>query len=508
MRLLAAVVALSCVAGCEKDRGKPAARPRSLLLDYTRADSHAMDGVKAFATTVNPLAAFAVDEGRVLDGAAPALGMMKIAGIDRDAPVHLLLADAGHGIGVVLVAKVSDAKAFESARGQNATIEQHDGWAVIGRDATAVHEIAPYALSTLASAPAPKRPSATIYLSRLVELNPDAIAAMRARVAGPSGTSPQFASIMTGYVDGLVAMAKDTDELRMTLDATSEHMDLDLVAAAKPGSDLGKLAALQQPSDFALLAKLPDGLAAVRIAGRFAFGPYHDGFVRMMTQLYGPPGSPVASAIASIIDGTTGDGAVYVEMSSRGFTFGQLVPVKDRATTETAIARVAEGLATPQTFTYQAMSTTFAATPGTTQYDGVTLHGMEISYDASAAPSAGRATVAAMSPGGKQHTRVGVVDSTLVLAMSPDADSEIAHAIDALRGKAQGFTPSPLAAQLLDAARARKDSFVMMMELSAIKAMLGRPGGDPAPLLVSAGASDGNFRIHVALPSASVRAMQ
>src|SRR5262249_34884706 len=143
------------LASCEQAHGTPSPRPASVIADFTRGSRHATDGVRAF---VGAVSAMTLDEDHVLSLVTARLGLVKLDGIDRDAPLHLLVVD-GKPAELVLLAKVADAAKLETGKTPHVTIETRDGWAAIGRDAQAVHAVAPYALSALVDQPPADQPT-------------------------------------------------------------------------------------------------------------------------------------------------------------------------------------------------------------------------------------------------------------------------------------------------------------------------------------------------------------
>ena len=495
--LLAAAVAFACMAGCERDRGKAAPRPPSVVVDIARANSHSGDGLKAFMAAVRPMVP--VDEAMLLSLASGKLGLVNVDAIDRSAPLHLLVVDDGSSRQLVLVAKIADAKALDEAKTQHATIETRAGWAAIGRDPAAVHDIAPYALSALPDAPAPERPTATVYLGQIVKLHGDRLAQIRdAAVAAQSANGPS-AEVVHEYIDGMFAAMQEIDELRVSLDATGDQADVEVLATARPGSKLAAFVAVQRPADFAAIGKLPSDPAAVVGIAKLAAGPYHDANLKLMSSMYG------TADFGRLLDVTTGEIAFTLSIGAAGMAMTQLIGITDSHAADAAVAGIAQVLADGRPMSSGRLTQTMRSLPGTTDHDGVAIHSFETTFDASADTASRRHMAEVMVPGGKQSVRVAVLDRSIVYAMGGEADTVIGNLIDTTKGKRAGYVAQPPASRMIDAAAARKDSAIMLIDIAMLR-QLGQSTGS-APVAVTFGKAGAQLRLHVSVPAASLRSV-
>ncbi len=490
MRALAAVAAVLSLAACERARGTPTPRPPALILDFTRGTPAAFDGLKAYVGSVKPLLAMALDEDRALDALGPRLGMVNLDGIDRKAPLHLLLVD-DHSMQVVLVAKIGDGKKLDDGKGQNATIERRDGWTVIGRDATAVHAVAPYALSTLAGEPGVAKPTIRFYAAQFV-------GGREQSLAMPSQMGA-MRDVLEAYFDGAISVAKDTDVVSATVEADATRIDLAIDLDVKQGSRFAQFLAAQHASDYHLVAHLPGAHAIATGGGYFTAGPYHDAISALMPKLYGTTGSEIGADYEALMRAATGELGMTWAMSPDGMAITQIIDLADPKAADTALDHLQQVFATAKTVDGGTFRITYTSDPGTTEHDGARVRSFTADYDTSGA----KAATMAIMPSGRHPIRVAVVDKALVLAMGDDADARVNALIDRVHGK--GTPPSPFAGvDLLAASHARKDSFALVMDLAPFVAMAKHvPAGDPAPILMSMGGP----HFHVVVPAAAIKAL-
>ena len=503
-------------AGCEKQQ-QPApppppppaggtARPAELVVDVVRPSASSLDGLRAFVGAIVPFAAAKLDDAAIVGELASEAGLTSIDGIDRGAPIHVLVLerDADHA-GVALLAKVRDAAQLEAGKG-SATIEARGGWAVIG-PAPFVHVVAPYALGRLASAPPPAQLTAIIYLPRLLADRGDVFAAFRAQMLAAPGMSGDMGQLMTTYVDGLASIAHDADEVRVTLDASAAGARLDVALVPHPRSRFAAFVALQRPDDFRLLDNLPPSTPQLLFGGRLLLGPYHAGLVAVLSQLYHTPTAEVGPQLERLMNATSGAVAMAGRFDRGGMAMTQVAGLDDHAAAEAALDRIHAAFVHGKTLQIGQMSATYHSVTDHAEHDHVPLVRFETTYDASRAPAATRAILAQMSPGMVQHTAIAAFDHELVVAMAPDAAGEAAHAIDIARGNAAGLTLPRASAALVDAARAHKDSAVMIMDVGALLAGWGRGSGAPAPFAMTLGTAGGALHLGMIAPTASIKSM-
>jgi len=490
----ASIAALLVLGACERGPAKTEPPPPNLIVDVARASSTSLDGVRAFVNAIQPGAGVMLDEARLL---------RPLDGMDLTKPMHVLIVDRGDERGIVVLAKIGDSKVVDSVQSK-VTIERRNGWAVIGKQPF-LRDVASYALSTLATAPAPAVPTAIVYLPRVLALHPKELELAREQFAG--GTAGEMSELMKRYYDGLLSVARDTEELRVTLAASAEQIGLDFAFVPKPKSRLATFIAAQHASDFGLLSKLPDGTASMFIAGRIALGPYHDAFVAAMGTLYRIPSGDLTKELETIMNASTGEIAMAVQMSTQGLAMTQLVALADPAAASAALGRVHDKIGAGMKLDLGQASAMFKAVTPPLEHDGVTLRRLDVAYDVQSAPAEQRQALSAMMPpGGVQHEAIGTFDKLLVFAMGADTGAA-ARTIDAARGKGSHFSPTPQVSTLLDTARKAGDSVAMIFDLSTIVGFLRGTEGTPTPLLFSLGGAGGKFHLRMVATATSIRAL-
>ena len=322
---------------------------------------------------------------------------------------------------------------------------------------------------------------------------------------GMSGDSGQF---MTSYMDGLSSIAHDADEVRVTLDASTAEAWLDLAFVPHPHSRFAGFVAQQRPDDFHLLDDLPPATAQLVFGSRLRMGPYRAGVIAMMAQLYRSPSTEIGPQMERLMNATSGTIAVTGQFDHGGMTMTQIAGLDDRAAAKAALDRILARFANGQTRQVGPTAVTYRAITPPLEHDHVPLLRFETTYDTSHAPSATRAMIARMSPGMVQHTAFATFDHELVFAMARDAAGEVARAIDVARGNAAGLTLPPASAALVDAARARKDSAILVIDVGSLLSGFGHGSGTPAPFSMTLGAAGGALHLGFTLPVASIQALR
>ena len=487
----APIAALLVLAACERGPAKPDPRPPNLIVDVARSSSTSLDGLRAFVDAIQPGAGAMLDEAKLL---------RPLDGIDLTKPMHLLVVDRGDERGVVVLAKIGDQKVLDTVQSP-ASIEKRNGWALIGKQPF-LRDVTSYAFSTLVTAPAPAKPTATVYLPRVLALHAKEVDKGREQFG--AGMTGSMAVLMQGYFDALLSIARDTDEVRATLDASGAQGAIDLAFAPRPGSRLAAFIAAQKPGDFSLLAKLPDESAAMVIAGHLVLGPYHDGFVAAMAAIYQIPATSIAKELEAIMNAANGDIAMTVRLGG-GMAMTQLIGMRDVAAANTALDRIHDKLGAGMKLDMGTTSATLKAIDPAVDHDGVKLRRFDVVYDVSSAPPAQQQVAAVMvPPGSVMHDAIGAFDHWLVFAMGADSGTQV---IDSVRGKGAHYTPSPEVTTLLDAARKAGDSIAMILDPSSLLAMMRGSAAAPAPMLMSIGGGGGQLHLRIVMTTSSVRAL-
>lgn len=490
--------------------GGPAAaqarQPPELLMSVGIGPDNTLDSLRAFANTIQPGAGMALSGGVLRQQIARMTTATSLDGLDDRGTIYVLAIDGGPALkGAAVVGRIADDRKLTQSVGP-AHLVKKNGWAVIGPKLVA-GKVAPFALGSLAGKAISGPPIVTIYAASLMTRYRTDLEDARKKLAGGLGAAGggQMTAVIQAYFDGLLSALADSDRVIVTFDLTKDVAAIDLALAPKRGTRLAKFVALQRPADYALVGKLPATQAPFLIAGRLDAGPYRAGMIDMMAQLYGP-GMPagMTAALGAILKASTGDAAMTMQMmGGKGMELTQLFGLADGKAADRAIGQLLGALQKPQSITTMGMTITHATSPKPTVHDGVTIRGLDATYDLSKAPPDTRATMERMIPKGGLTTRVATFDRLGVVAAAADGAAVAKAAIDAARGKGKRYAPPAQIAGFLAGSRARKESFVMVMDLGGLTgvAATGRA------MMMSMGFADQRAHLRIALPAATVRGL-
>ncbi|HEY4243850.1 MAG TPA: hypothetical protein VGM88_28750 [Kofleriaceae bacterium] len=513
MKLLPLVVGLVVSVGTAQAAPKAVKPPPDLLVSIAVGGDASLDGVRAFANAVKPGAGLMLSGGMLRGQLAQMIGATGLDGFDPNAGITLLISDtpaaSGGAIGFAVLGKISDDKEFASHTGVAFSMVK-DHWALLGPKET-VAKLAPFALAQLAGQPAPVVPTATAYVPNVLARYKPQIDAARAAIhAQLTKTSPGSPTFVDVYADGLFSVLADADRAVIALDLGKDLGAIDMALVPRAGTRLAQFVALQRPSDYGLVAKLPPGAPPMLFAGHFDSGPYHAGMLEALTNLYGggSGATPLVGALEAAMKAANGELAMSVTMKpGTGMAFVEIAGITDERAAAAAFDKMFAALRSGYSYDHLGIKTTIAAIPPIA-YDGISVSGISTKFDTTKATPAQAAAMAAMAPTGTHDSRIAVLDHLMVAASGSDA--QMTQAIDAIRGKA-AYKPAPQIATLLAWSRAHKDSIAMVMDMGGLAGMM---GGPPNPMmaklgamLFTVGAADGNAHVRFVLPTASVAAM-
>jgi hypothetical protein len=501
-----AIVATSTLA---EAKPKPGQAPAELLVSVAIGPASTLKGLGAFADSFKPGSSAQLNDQAIREGLSAAVGATSLAGLDAAAGQYLLICDAKGSTAFALVAKVSDAKALSASAG-GAHVMVNAGWAAVGPKPL-LEQIGPYALASIAAQPPPAAPSATVYAPNVMARYKTVIADFRKQMlAGMAMVGGSMGQMMETYVDGMLSAFGDTEKLVATLDASAALVSLDLALTPRTGSRLARFVAIQRPSDYALLGKLPPVTPTMLFAGHFETGPYHEGLIDMMSAIYGSAtGSDLRTAMAAVFKAATGDVALAMTMTpGTRMAMTQLFGVTDTAAADKAIVHLLDLFKTGRTITMMNMTSTIKSNSKTTVHDGVTLRSYDTTYDMSKMPPMQRQAMDSMFPAGGISARIAAFDKVGIVTSTSDSAVDANRAIDAARGKGTRFAPSRGTADLLAASRDRKESLVIIMDIAGLMAgFTGRPAAGAEPVVASLGFADRNAHFRIALPASTMRAV-
>ena len=515
MRAMQVIVGLSVglAAAVAQARGASVTPPAAVLATIERGPVSARDGMADYANAIKPGAGIALSDGVISTLFASAVGVSTIGGLDPAQPQYLVWVDDGLVHGAVLVGGIAD-DAMLTQETSGVAIARARGRAVIGARPL-VDLVGTWALGALRQ-PGLGRPNATIYVANVLARYHAQLAAARSQLTvgallSGGGANAAMQSAISGMAsalfDGVLALAADTERVILTIDADAAVAGLDLALVPRAGSRLAKFVAAQQPNDFALLAKLPAGPSAAVAVGALHAGPYRRAFGAAMAALYaGGDAQALVAPTLELMQAMSGEFAAVSRMTPGGLQSVQLVGAPKRALATRAIGHMMTAIATPVSMNMLGLKATLHANPQPLAYDGLAIDSFETAIDLSTMTAVQQAAVTRTMPGGRGVTYTGVVDRfALTVASGSDGDAMVKALIDTVRGRAPALALTPDLRALVAAALARRDSAVMLMDLSAMRG-LPVAGAGPMTIMMSAGFADRRAHLRMAMPVASFKA--
>ncbi|HET7499869.1 MAG TPA: hypothetical protein VFK02_02670 [Kofleriaceae bacterium] len=508
---LAVLAACSACAPAEaKDAASPAgAPPPELLVSVALGPVTTLRNLQAYVEAIKPGAGASLSDQVVRRGLADAVGASSLDGLDPTSGLYLLIADTGGSPGIALLGKVSDARKLEASAGKDRLVAR-GGWAVIG-PRPLIDRVAPYGIAAIAPQPAPRAPTATVYVPHLLARYKTEIEAARTKMtADLSKMSPGGASkLLTAYVDGLWSLASDTERVVVSLEAAPDLASLDIALVPRAGSRLAAFTQLQRASNFALLGRLPQTTPTVLLGGHLELGPFHDAMVSAIASLYIPEApQDLIAAFDLLRKVMTGEIATTMQFGLKtGMEFTQIYTVTDARAADKAFVTMLDMFKAGRKIDMQTVSFTLKASPSTTSHGGVTLRSYDTAFDLSKLPPEQHQAMASMMPEGTQHVYLGAFDDLAVLVSAKDGAAEVRRTIDAARGKGAHFAAGKLVDPLLAASRARKDSLVMAMDLGGLMGSFTGKSLGTQPIVMAFGAADRNAHLRFSVPAATARAL-
>lgn len=493
---LVALVAISCRAAAAQARVDP---PQELLVVVAVGPDQTLDGLRAFVNQVRPGMGQMLSRATIRTEAAPIVTAGSLDGLDDRAPIYLLVVDGGAALkGAAIAGKIRDDGKL-AIGAVPAHLVKKSGWAVIGPKAIA-DKVAPFAFGTLAGQRAPTAPMATVYTHNLLDRYGAEIEQGWKQAFAAMPSTGAFANMMQSYFEGLMSALADSNRVVLTLEPTKDVITLDMAMVPTPGTRLAKFTAVQQPSDYGLVGKLPAAAQMpVVAAGHLDGGPYRAGLLEMMAQMYGSGGGKnVASSIGALLQASSGEFAMGMMGTMQALETAQVFGLTDPKAADRAIAQMIDGLGTGVTTDMMGIKMTMKAGKPVT-HAGIALRGYDTTYDFSKAPPASRQTFEKTLPKGPMTTLIGLVDRLGVAGVSPRGGGTTFAAIDAVRGSGKRYVPPREIAAFFAASRARKESVAAAMDMRA----LGTPFA--GAILMSLGFADKNLHIRIGVPVSVAR---
>jgi hypothetical protein len=505
------------IASCAPAEAKPADKspevPVELLASVAIGPASTLRGLQKYMEAIRPGIGMVISDQAIRGQLASAVSVTSLDGLDPAGWLYVLVTDASGTPTLTVLGKVTDAKRITAGAGADHLAIQN-GWALVGQKAQ-LDRLAPYAFGVIASQPTPKLPTATVFMPQVLTRYQPELAALKTQMmtslAASSGGSPTMTKLMTSYIEGLASIGDDTLQVILTLDARPDLAGLDFALVPRDKSRLAEFAAVQRPTDFGLIEKLPAVTPTMLFGGHFELGPYHEAFIRTMAALFDPSGSPqIADAFEAVRKAMSGEAAMAMQVvPGAGTQLIQLTGTTDAKLATTGINHILDLFKTERTMAMDGVVTKIKTSPQTVTYSGVTLHGYDTTYDLSKANDLQRALHKKLMPEDVQHAQVAIYDAFTMVAVSQDSVGDAKKVIDASRGKpgVARFTPSPIIRDQLAAARARKDSMVVLVDLNGLVAAFTGGGTQSPPIALSFGAADRNAHFRLTMPAETLHAV-
>jgi hypothetical protein len=509
-----AFAAVGTLAACAPAAAKAndSAPPPDLLVRVAVGPAGSLRGLQAYADTIQPGTGAQLTDQVLREAIAKLVNATSLDGFKPAGWTHILISEIQGAPAFALLGEVANAGALAKTAGAaRMMIDKQARWAVIGPKPM-LDRVGQYALSVIAAQPPPAAPMAVVYLPQVLARYQQQIQAFRTTMMNSmqqQAGSGAMGQLMTAYVDGLGSLFTDSDQLVVTLETTADAAALDFALTPRGKSRLAAFAALQRPSDYALVDRLPPAARSFLFAGHLELGPYSDGIMSLMAQICGLDASKeMLASMNAFRDAMTGDMAMGMQLTrGTGMAMTQLYGTTDPAAARKALDSMLDLFKAGRTLGMGNISATIKTNPGSTLHDGVALRSYDTTYDLSKVPPAQRQLTESMTPGGTQHAQTATFDDLILVVTAPDSLAEAKRTIAAARGKGARFVASKTAGPLLAISRAHKDSLAALIDLGAILGTMTGAKLPDLPMLMALGFTDRNVHLRFALPAVTLRGM-
>jgi hypothetical protein len=401
---------------------------------------------------------------------------------------------------VLLLVSVSNAEHLAEAVGKERLVV-HKDLALIGAPeaAKAAHD---YAFGTLARRPAPEAPHAIAYTQPILASFRGEIDAAKAQI-GPmmammGGGSDSTTKLLTLYIDGLLAVAEQTERVEAHFASHDTLAGVELIVHARPDTALAGFTQAQTPSNLTLIDMLPAHESPVVVmAGNVSAGPARQTLVALGDQILASMWSgntqEISGWMAQLMDVWTGGFAAMVtSVGTLTPTMVQILDSTDGAEAARITRQLMEKLAASGTpLEVMGMKQTSTFTPEAFVYDGASVM-MQHNRTEIAAPA--DAQTAQPATAFEQKSYFTGIDKLFTMAMGQEQDMR--QLIDAVRGKGPRLQTAGALSQAVAASKARNDSILMYMNLGAV--LGGAAGGVPQAVVLTCGFDQSRMRVLVA----------
>lgn len=512
-RLALSLVLLSIIA-CTKDDVAPDRPPQPadvIAVASVRSMSDAVGRIRAYVEAVMPGAGAAVSADAVRPMLSEAIGADGLDGVALDKPLHFIVLDPKkHRHPFLLLAHADPAKL---RLGTRVTSRAEGGAALLGEKA-AVELCAAWALGGLLKEEAPESFTVRASLRVLFELyKADIEQAIKMMDQVASSQSPGMGRLLAVEADLLGRISRQTEEVRLVMDATAEEAWMELRLTPTAGSLFEGFNRAQRPASIGLLPRLSgSSRSTMFMVGDYRLGPIRE----VVYELIGGMFAEWAGAKAdpefgkrwnAFIDHFEGPVvAAMGEPGSIAMNIQQVATVDDGAATLAA----ARGIVPKQPTTvdlFGLTKITLSVREAVATHDGVPIDELVGKLDYTGMPEVQKQAMQAIY-GDEMIVVYAGFDKHFVLTMGKTALVEMQRTIDLLRRGPDAALP-PGAKTALDAGIARKATLVMFMNMAAsLSAVAGRTIPAASGMNTELSFPDGKAVMRIGMPAAHVREMQ
>lgn len=431
------------------------------------------------------------------------VGARQLLGARLARPIRLIVADPkAFDRPVAALLEVRDAAALQRSFPHRGQVIVRGDLALVG-DAALVQALRRYAFDTVAALPVPKHPSAILF-KPLFDGYENGIARASSRIVKRYGRGTAAVA-----VTALSWLAKQTQRIEVSADLSGGRLAVHVAVYPLPGSALSGFFAAQSPSEFRLLSKLPGGATpALLVAGHLAMGPEKEtvlAFVRKLLEARFGARAPASArrALAARFGLYTGEfaaGEFAAEARGPHRRSGSVLAAAFAARNGRKVKGAVDAFMTAMVKaarragpnTSPGVHRLHAYRPRARSYRGVAIGEETITYDLSRASAFQKRALAAYARAPRKLDAAGVGKLFLV------TDGDMRHFIDIARGSRPGYEPTGALAAQIRAARARKDSLLMALNLPVLLPRTSAKYELPTLWTLSIGFQGGALRLRLA----------
>ena len=498
--------------------------PESLLAEVTLPEPERNIGrLGELADAIKPGSGALVSPATLAGALAGMLGASSLDGLDLARPVRVLVLDPKtQPKPLVLVASVADEKVLLAsvAAAPGLAVRVHEGHAAVATE-TALLQAGDYALTQLLGQPLPAEPTVNVYLERVATIFRGELDMFKNTVIGAmKERGGHTAAVVEAELAFFEYLVDQSERLVVTLEAAATGASLDFALVPRAGATIASFYAAQQPSDYALLGKLPAAdVVMFAMAGRVVLGPWREPALAFVGEAWEKItgkklGPELLAGFVAMADASTGESAGVGSLGPKGdlraaMLWGTTDPTGLHQVTLSMLA----GLKALGKIDLLGDKVSYDVKPTAFKYDGVAVTEYTTSFDFSETKA--KAVLEKLYGGKAVKGHLGAFDGFMVSAFGKSSDAFFKAAVDSARRGKNRFDPGlDLAAALTDS-RARKESFVMYMALGEI--MRAAQAAEkkqsfpviegPAGMVFALGFADGSAHFRMTLPAALGRAL-